>query len=332
MTSGILIIILTIICAGIFSGMETGSYTLNRVRLHFNLDEGRRGANLLALNLKSPQLFIFTTLVCHNLFVYIASMLATGICAKSGIAGHETEFLWDFFPWSAEIAATFALMLPLFIFGEIGPKNLFRTRAETLMYSLAPLQRFCILVCLPITWPLKLVASALTSSSKKDLSREMKDIDAQMLRYFFAESTHEGVISDRENKMINRTLAIHTLPIKEVMLALDKAASLSGDSSPDDCLPIYHDKEIERIPVYKDRKENIVGIINFFDALQAKDAGETIGAYIKDIVRLDIKCNMQEAFYKLQRKKELIALVVDGTGKSQGIIRLKDIVRHITGN
>ena len=144
MIVSIAFVIAIIFCAGAFSGMETGGYSINRIRLRANLENGKRWSSLLSWNLKDPQLFIFTTLVCHNFCVFIASTLVTSLVTKHKIASEGTVMIYDVFPWSAEIAATFILMLPLFIFGDIGPKNLFRTRSESLMYPMAGLQRFFI--------------------------------------------------------------------------------------------------------------------------------------------------------------------------------------------
>jgi putative hemolysin len=311
--------------------METGSYSINRVRLHANVESGKSGASLLSWNLKNPQLFIFTTLVCHNLFVFIASTLATNLVVKSGLAKEEVQLYWKFIPWSAEIATTFILMLPLFIFGDVGPKNLFRTRAEYLMYPMAGLQRVCIIICLPITYPLKLLAGMLTSS--ENLSHELKNIDEQMLKHFFSESQQDGVISPRENKMIARTMQIHKIYLADIMLPIDKISSVPVSISPEDCLEIYREKDINRIPVYEENINNIIGMVHFFDALTAIDNNDKdLRNCLKNMVELDVNINLQEAFYKLRRQKEAIAIVVGKSRKKLGIIRLRDIVRHITSN
>ena len=241
MLISILIILISIIFAGLFSGLETGNYTLNRVRLHYKLTQDKPGRKIrtLAKNISDPQLFIFTTLVCHNLFVFIASTMVTHLYIKYEIGGEEIKFLMDFIPWSSEIAATLTLMLPIFIFGEIGPKNLFRINSDVLMYLTAGIQRFCIVVCLPVTWPLKFLSAILTRS--KDFSHEMKNITMQKLKYFLTESRQGGVISSRQSKIISNIMVMHTLPITQVMISLEAMKAIPVDSTVLECLGDYQE-------------------------------------------------------------------------------------------
>ena len=331
-----MIYFLTMLCfsvagAAFFSGIETGSYSINRVRLNYRLKKGSRSAQMLFSNLKDPQLFIFTALVGTNFFNYLASAETTGFVIRTGIAPEESVFLFGFFPWSAEVAATFILMLPFFIFGEFIPKNLFRKKAEALMYPLAMLQKIFIKLCLPITYPLKTIAAALTSRAEKDISIQLKNINLGLLRHYISEGRHDGMIGKMADNMINRTINIAEVAVSEVMLPIEKASAISVESSPDECLRIFEDNDIMRIPVYSGKPGNIVGIVRFFDILSVMDNHEkSIGACVRDIIRLDVNTNLQKALFKMQGQKEAIALVSDRKGQVHGIIRLRDIICHIT--
>jgi CBS domain containing-hemolysin-like protein len=104
-------------------------------------------------------------------------------------------------------------------------------------------------------------------------------------------------------------------------------------TSPSECLKIYRDKDINRIPVYEKNKNDVTGMVHFFDALSAIDKNEKdLRNCLKNMVELDANMNLQEAFYKLRRQKEAIAVVIDKSKKKLGIIRLRDILRHITSN
>lgn len=329
----LIILCISVAGAAFFSGIETGSYSINRVRLNYRLKKGSRSAQMLFENLKNPQLFIFTALVGTNFFNYLASAETTEFVIRRGIAPKETEFLLNFFPWSAEIAATFILMLPFFIFGEFIPKNLFRKRAEALMYPLAMMQRICIMVCLPITYPLKLIAGILTSRAGKDISIQLKNVNLGLLRHYIAEGRHDGLIGKMADNMINRTINIAEVPVTEVMQPIGSSTIISADSAPADCLKFFGENDIMRIPVYSGKPSNIVGIVRFFDILAAIDNHEkNVEPCIHEIIRLDVNTNLQKALFRMQGQKEAIALVSDRKGNSYGIIRLRDIISHITSS
>ena len=50
------------------------------------------------------------------------------------------------------------------------------------------------------------------------------------------------------------------------------------------------------------------------------------------MISIEYDLNLQEAFYRLQKQKEVIALIVDGSGRKLGVLRLRDIIRHITSD
>ena len=72
-------IIGSIFLAGAYSGFETGSYLLNRVRLRFRVSDRDHRALLLERTLRDPTLFIATVLVGHNVAVYVASATIVNI-------------------------------------------------------------------------------------------------------------------------------------------------------------------------------------------------------------------------------------------------------------
>lgn len=332
MIISIMFVVLALLLTGFFAGIEIGSYSINKVRLRFNLENRKYNAISLNKNLKDPQIFIFTCQVGCNFAEYLASTIITGLCVAYSLGTEDLELIYGFFPWSSEVAATFILMLPILIFGEIIPKNLFRKNADTLMYITANLQRFFIILCLPFTIPMKIISNVLTPKNK-DLSDDLHNLNMQKLKFFLSESKREGVISDHQNKMIDKTMLIHIKPLTDLMTGIEKAVALPDSASVLSCLQLmYNNKDFNRIPIYKDKKENIIGYVHFFDIMNVDDSNTNIGGFVKKITAIKGSTTIQQAFYEMQTKKEPIATVADAKGKTIGIIRLKEIVKHITGH
>jgi putative hemolysin len=314
----------------VFSGLETGSYFLNRVRLHYSIKKGRKWAGLLARNLSKPQIFIFTILVCNNLCIYLASSVTTDYIAQTGLAGKELVFLYGFFPWSAETGATFILTLPLFIMAELAPKNLFMKKAEDLMYSTALFQRICIVICSPVTFPIAFLAKSLASTKNKDFSSRLKNININQLKHFISEGHFDGIISDLENKMIHKTMSIHRKNICDLMTELSGASVADIKTKPSECLDLFYLHDLHRLPVYSGNKRNITGIVYFFDVLSAVERGDKdLSRSVKKVSLINSGANLRKAFYKMRAAGEQTALVKSAEGIS-GIIRMRDIIRYIT--
>ncbi|HEY5654139.1 MAG TPA: CNNM domain-containing protein, partial [Pontiella sp.] len=125
--------------SAMFSGVETGSYTINRIRLRHRVREGQRSALALSKVLEYPYIFIYTVLIGNNIAVFVVSKEVTDLYLNAGL--QAGGFALGFIPWNAEVAATLTLMFPLFLLAEVGPKNLFHKKADVLMYRLAGFMR-----------------------------------------------------------------------------------------------------------------------------------------------------------------------------------------------
>ena len=79
------------ILSAFFSGVETGSYSLNRIRLRHDVREKERSALRLEALLAYPHRFIFTMLIGNNLAIYLVSQQTTQLYLNQGM---QSNYLW----------------------------------------------------------------------------------------------------------------------------------------------------------------------------------------------------------------------------------------------
>ena len=178
--------------SALFSGVETGSYMVNRIRLRRRELERRPSALVLSRLLRRPHIFVFTVLIGNNIAVYLLSKGVTDLYLG---AGKACQTLFGFVPWNAEMAATLTLVFPLFIFGEVVPKNLFRKKADLLMYRLAGPMRLLVWLFQPFTWPLDRLFRLLTRGRNEDAGHELHRLSPDGLKEYFSEGAKGGLIS-----------------------------------------------------------------------------------------------------------------------------------------
>lgn len=322
-------VLLTLILSGLFSGLETGHYCLNRVRLKKRVEEHQPHAIRLYDGVRDPQTFLFTILIGNNICAYLASSLMTGFYANEVGMGTETQLLLGFIPWSSEAAATFTLMLPFFLFGEAGPKNFFRLH-PSVMYRLSwPL---CILtwLFLPLSRPLKWLA-ALLSGPQINLGEEFEQLNINRLRTFLHEGVEEGVITHTQNRIIDNFMNAGSIPITQLMLPLPQLATLPDTATVDECKAFFRLHNHRRIPVYHHREDHLVGILSFFALISAELEGNSqIKNYITPLNRISDKLTLEETFHYLQSRHLAAVAVTDESGQTLGLIRLTDIIRRLT--
>lgn len=326
MISNLIAVAVGFIGSALFSGVETGSYMLNRIRLRRRERDGRRSAVVLARVLKYPYIFIYTVLICNNIANYVVSMGVTDLYLSTGL--RETRLLLGFIPWSAEIAATLTLMFPLFLLAEVGPKNMFRKRADTLMYRLAGLLRLLVWLFLPLTWPLKQLFRFLTHGADSTAGRDLHRLSPDALREYFTVGEKEGVITSHQNRMLDNVTSMHRLHVREIMTPVSEMPRLPDTATVADFKRLIARRETtDAIMVHR---HSVVGMVSMFPLVARRlDNEELLKPYVEEVLNLPESCNLKSAFYRLRRNPRHSAVIVDARRHPVGFVRLEDIARYI---
>ncbi len=326
MISTFIVILIGFIGSALFSGVETGSYMLNRIRLRRRERDGRRSAIVLSKVLRLPYLFIYTVLICNNIANYVVSMGVTELYLSAGL--QETRMVLGFIPWSAEIAATLTLMFPLFLFAEVGPKNLFRKKAETLMYRISGLLQFLVLIFLPITWPLKQLFRFLTHGADSAAGRDLHRLSPDALREYFSTGEKEGVITSHQNRMLDNVTSMHRMHVREIMTPISDIPRLPDTATVADFKRLIARRETtDAIMVHR---HSVEGLVSMFPLVTRRlDNDELLKPYVEEVLNLPESCNLKSAFYRLRRNPHHSAVVVDARRHPVGFVRLEDIARYI---
>ena len=326
--SSILSILACFVFTGFYAGSETGSYMINRIRLRRRVQHRRHSAKVLGWVLRDSHIFIFTVLIGQNIAVYILTTTVTDLYIGSGIDAHGGGRLFGLLPWNAEMAATLTLMFPLFLFAEVGPKNLFRKKADQLMYRLSGLLRFSVLSFYPLTFLLKHLFHLLTRHINEEVERELHQLSPDALKEYFSAGAKEGVISSYQSRMMDSVTSMHSVPVRALMTPLKNIPCLPADSTVAD----FRRLSSARGTAYAllvDRHA-VVGMVTMFSIVNRKlEGAQPLKPYAEDVLKLQETRNLKSAFYRLRRNPRHSAVVVDAHWHPVGFVRLEDIARHI---
>ena len=324
----VLTVLIGFLFSALFSGIETGSYMINRIRLRQRELERRPAAITLSRLMRKPLIFVFTVLIGNNVAVYLLSKTVTDRYLAAGI--DPSGVLLGFIPWNAEVAATLTLTFPLFILAEVGPKNLFRKKADTLMYRLAGLMRLLVLLCYPLTWPLKQLFRLMTHGMDTEAGREVHRLSPDGLREYFSAGAKEGVISPEQSRMMDNATSMHGTPVRALMTPLKKTPRLPGDATEADLKRLCARRE-SAYALLMDR-HRVVGMVSLFSIVNRKlGDDQPLRPCAEDMPEIRESRNLKSAFYRLRRNPRHSAVVVDARKHPVGLIRLEEIARYIAG-
>lgn len=307
--------------SAICSGLETGIYTLNRIRLHVLAHIPRPDAVALDELLRDPNSLLGTLLISNNVFNYLATLAIAALLEAAGYVG------W----WQVAINA--AILTPLlFVFGEVVPKDLFRSHTDRLTYYFAAPLRWTqrLLTFTGILPLLRLVSRAIRHVLKaKDVPMSMlhpRRVVTQLMR----EGVGHGVISPYQSDMIERVLELGRLTVEDVMTPWHQVHALRTTHGTEQVWQIANRVPHTRMPLL-DERGKVVGVVHVEDVL--REGGEPAPPAAKfagPVVEIRPESSLRAALLQMQHKRVSLAVVVD-RGRPVGIVTIKDLVEPIVG-
>ncbi len=319
-------LVLGFLFSALFSGAETGSYMVNRIRLRRRVRDRSHSALALARLLEFPYIFIYTMLIGNNITNFLVTKVVTDAYMESGMDGKQ--LLLGFIPWTVEMAATLTLVFPMFLLAELLPKNVFRKKADVLMYRLAYFLRLLVLLMLPATWLLKQLFKFLTHGADSAAGRDLHRLSPDALREYFSTGERDGVITSHQNRMLDNVTSMHRTPIRDLMTPLKDIPRLPEEATVADFKRLIgRGNASEAIMVHR---HAVVGLVSMFPVIARRlDDAQPLRPYAEDVLRLPENGNLKSAFYRLRRNPRHCAVVVDARQHPVGLVRLEDIARYI---
>ncbi len=278
--------------------------------------KGKRGAQTLSKlreNLDRPLAAILT-----------ANTIAHTVGA-AGVGAQTTVVFGSEYLGVASAILTFLVL----VLSEIIPKTLGATHWQTLAPTIGVLILWLTRALYPIVFLSERLTRMLSSTGPKSnvFSREEMQAMAEI-------GSREGTLNKREHKIINNSMRLTRISVRDIMTPRPVVFSVSGSLKVKEFFAAHAEKPFSRIPVQDDAADDISAYVLKTDLLiaQAKDDFESRLTDFKRefLVLLDV-VTASDAFDRLAQHKSHIALVVDEYGTMQGVVTLEDVLETLIG-
>ncbi len=292
------IIIAMLALSVFFSGIEIALLSLNPYLV--NESESRPG-RLYARRYE----LVSTMLIGNNIAVVGATLALDNV----------VTLLSD--PWLK--AGAFSLQTVLFfLIGEALPKNIFRKIHTSTLELFYPI----IMLVYYLFRPASLVFLGLTRKLFSLFPQKGTERQDDLV-YFI------GSHFLTESKPISRgLLSLKNTKAEEIMTPMPELFSLSESMSVRDSLETMKSTSYTRYPVYRNRGDNIIGYINVFDILTAKDK-DKIGSLIYDPVFIPDQLPADQLLFRMQKHQWPLVFLVNEYGAVAGMVTLENIAEEI---
>lgn len=325
MITTIIVLAILLILAGFFSSTETAFSSLNVIRIkQFSRSSKKKVSRKAKLVLKLQEkyaIFISTVLVGNNIVNMASASLATYLFTSVYNLGE-----------SGVLISTFIMSVLVIIFGEILPKTLARVWPEKFAMFFAAPMNVLVFVLKPIT-----VLFGKFDEKVSDLVDEEDKVTAteDELIDIVEKIEKEGVLEHQESELIQSAITFDSKSVRNVMTNRENVKFINIDDDFKKIANFFQYYQYTRAPVYDEKTDSIVGVINQKDVYscyvknEEKNARELLG----EAIYISHRRLIPYALELVQKNKSHLAIVVDNIKDRRflGIITLEDILEELVG-
>jgi len=317
--TGVVLVGLLIVLAGIMAASEVAITRMNRVRAYRLQEEERRGAPSLVRIVEHPakylNVILLLTLLFHLGGTTIATVVAVRVIGRFG-----------------EIAATLVMTFLLFVLAEVSPKTYVIQHTDRVALRLAPLIVALGTVFDPVARGLIKVANVILPGRGLPEGPFATEEDIKAMAEVASE---EEEIEEEEKELIHSIFEFGDTVVREVMTPRPDVVGIEVSESLDQVLDLVVRHGYSRIPVFRKTQDDIVGIVYAKDVLREIHALGDRARPLAELIRkphfVPESKRVSDLLRDMQREKFHVSIVVDEYGGFAGLVTLEDLLEEIVG-
>ncbi|MSO47717.1 MAG: HlyC/CorC family transporter [Thermoleophilia bacterium] len=333
----IALIVVIIAWNAFFVSAEYAFVAVRRTRIDELVEEGSIAAKRVRRLLDDPARFISAFQVAITL-----SSLALGAVGEPAVSRVFEELfgnvgmLGDGAVVVISVILAFAIISSLHVvLGEIVPKTLTLSRAESVALTVVLPVTIFMWVFWPFIWVLRGISEALIRLMGLESPSEMRLVHSEEeLKLLISASHEEGVLEAEERQLLYKVFDFAETEARQVMVPRPDVVALQVDLTPDEAIEQTLNAPYTRYPVYRENLDDLVGVVHirhlFGARLQQSDA-TTLEAFVRPVPIVPETKKLDELLADFRRTNTHMAIVVDEYGSTVGIATLEDVLEEIVG-
>ena len=322
----LIVLVVLIFLSGYFSAAETALTTVNLNKLRAIQDEGGRRGKKAArvIRMRENAAKMLTTILIGNNIVNLSSSALTTIIA--------TELFGN--AWIG--VATGVLTLIILVLGEITPKSVATLYNVGLSMFFGTQISVLMVILTPIIWILNKISRGIFKIIGIDPDKNPNQMTESELLAVVDVSNEEGVIEPEEKKMITNVVDFGDALSKDIMIPRADMVCIDLDTSYDEIMAILEEDSYSRIPVYKDSKDKIIGILHIKDMVIFREKNGKENFSVDKVMRKPVYIyeyqRTAQIFSDMKTSSATMCIVLDEYGTTAGLITMEDLIEEIVGD
>ncbi|MCB9235383.1 MAG: HlyC/CorC family transporter [Bacteroidia bacterium] len=253
---------------------------------------------------------------------------AIGVGAQAGKIFGTTVLNLGFIEISYESIIASLMTLGILVLSEIIPKTLGANNWRVLVPFTVRILRVLILVLGPLVW----LSQLITKSFKKDkegsvLSRS----DFAAMAYAGQES---GALQESESAIIRNLLEFEKKIVYDIMTPKTVMLMAQEDQSLRDFYNAHQPLSFSRIPIFRDTRDNISGIVlkdDIYQKLVDGNGDAPLKSLAREVIFVNAEMPLPGLFESLTQDRRHLSIATDEFGSVVGVVTMEDLFETLLG-
>ncbi len=316
-------LIVLLVVSAFFSISETSMMALNRYRLKHLSKTGHRGARLTSQLLARTDRLLGVVLLGNNLINAAAAALVAVITFRLfGESGLALSL--------GTLAVTFLIL----VFSEITPKIMGASYPERIAFPASYILTPLLKLAYPVVWFVNLfVHSLLWALRLKPRNNDTHTLTMEELRTLVLEGSN--FLPQKHQNMLLNLFDLESITVEDAMTPRNQIEAINIESPPDEIRREIANSNHARLPVFRERLDEIIGIVHVRKVLNFSEGEEINSQTLLEVLRepyfIPMGTPLLTQLQNFQEKQDRIGLVVDEYGELKGLLTLEDILEEVIG-
>jgi CBS domain containing-hemolysin-like protein len=291
----------TILMMAFFAGIEMAFYSVNRFGIELKKKQGKPGAQILSRLIKTPEIFLGTTVIGFTLSLVCFVLLFSTV----------TQPLWNFIgiPYDSVrlgLDITLASFIVL-VFGEFISRSIFRAHSNLILSRLVWIVNLFYIILQPIAslfinlsnWVLKYVLNV-----RMDEPKEL------------------------HTNLFENALELPKIKIRQCLVPRKEIIAIETKTSIEELKEKFIHTKLSKLVVFEGSIDQITGYVHQLDLFKHP---ETLASILLPISAIPESMSATDLIDKFTKERKSIAWVVDEFGGTAGIVTMEDVLEEIFG-
>ncbi len=331
----LLLLVVLIGVNALFAASEIAFLSLNKNKVDKEAEKGNKKYIKIKRLLDNPSSFLATIQIGITLAGFLASAFAAETFADYIVEKlYYLDISMSVLKTIIVIIVTIILSYFTLVFGELVPKRMAMNSPEKISKFMAGSITVLSKIAYPFVWILTKSTNGVCKLFEIK-EKEESSITEEDIKIMIAEGLNKGAIEKGEKDLIDNIFKFNDIEVSEIMTKREDVVAVNINGNINSIINSIKKNKYTRMPVYYDKLDSIVGILNVKDIIVSYSEIKGKGLNIRELMRNPYFVNstdkIDDVFKDMQEKRIAMAIVMDKQ-HVVGIVTIEDILEEIVGN